>query len=50
MKNDISELGTMITDIALQRQSDDEITIADLTGVAIEDIQISKAVFLSLES
>lgn len=49
-KNDISELGTMITDEALQRQSDDEITIADLTGVAIQDIQISKAVFLSLES
>lgn len=48
-KNDIIELGKMITNKALQRQSDEEITIADLTGVAIQDIQISKAVFLKLE-
>lgn len=48
-KNDMIELGKMITNKALQRQSDEEITIADLTGVAIQDIQISKAVFLKLE-
>ncbi|MFW9777204.1 MAG: ornithine cyclodeaminase family protein [Candidatus Heimdallarchaeota archaeon] len=47
-KNDIIELGTMITNKDLQRQSDDEITVADLTGVAIQDIQISKAVFSKL--
>jgi len=29
----------------LQRSSDEQITIADLTGVAVQDIQISKAVY-----
>ncbi|MFW9854160.1 MAG: ornithine cyclodeaminase family protein [Candidatus Thorarchaeota archaeon] len=48
IKNDIIELGKMITNKELQRQSDDEITVADLTGVAIQDIQISKAVFSKL--
>lgn len=44
------ELGMMISNINLQRVSDDEITIADLTGVAVQDIQISKAVYEGLES
>ncbi len=39
------ELGTAIADVRLQRQSDDEITVVDLTGVAVQDIQISKAVW-----
>ena len=39
------ELGAAIADARLQRQSDDEITIVDLTGVAVQDIQISKAVW-----
>ena len=29
----------------LQRSSDEQITIADLTGVAVQDIRISKAVY-----
>ena len=48
----IIELGKIITNKALQRRNDDEITIVDLTGVAVQDIQISKAVyegFLSLK-
>ncbi|MHA2108738.1 MAG: ornithine cyclodeaminase family protein [Candidatus Hodarchaeales archaeon] len=48
----IIELGKIITNKALQRKNDDEITIVDLTGVAVQDIQISKAVyegFLSLK-
>ncbi len=39
------ELGAAIEDARLQRQSEDEITVADLTGVAVQDIQISKAVW-----
>jgi ornithine cyclodeaminase/alanine dehydrogenase-like protein (mu-crystallin family) len=32
-------------DPGLRRASGNEITVADLTGVAVQDIQISKAVF-----
>jgi len=42
---DIVELGAVIEDAKLRRASDDEITIADLTGVAVQDIQIAKAVW-----
>jgi ornithine cyclodeaminase len=44
-KEDLVELGTAISDKKSQRQSDDEITVVDLTGVAVQDIQISKAVW-----
>jgi len=44
-KGDLVELGTAISDRKFQRQSDDEITVVDLTGVAVQDIQISKAVW-----
>jgi ornithine cyclodeaminase len=39
------ELGRVIEDPSLRRASDEEITVADLTGVAVQDIQISKAVW-----
>jgi ornithine cyclodeaminase len=44
-KENLVELGTAISDRKFQRQSDDEITVVDLTGVAVQDIQISKAVW-----
>jgi ornithine cyclodeaminase len=44
-KGDLIELGIAISDRKFQRQSDDEITVVDLTGVAVQDIQISKAVW-----
>jgi ornithine cyclodeaminase len=44
-KEDLVELGTAISDRKFQRQSEDEITVVDLTGVAVQDIQISKAVW-----
>jgi ornithine cyclodeaminase len=44
-KEDLVELGTAISDPKLQRQSEDEITVVDLTGVAVQDIQISKALW-----
>ena len=42
------ELGRVISDETLRRRSDDETTVADLTGVAVQDIQISKAVWLAV--
>jgi len=39
------ELGRVIEDPGLRRASGSEITVADLTGVAVQDIQISKAVW-----
>jgi ornithine cyclodeaminase len=39
------ELGDAIRNPELRRQSDEEITVVDLTGVAVQDIQISKAVW-----
>ena len=42
--NSILELGNVIKNPALGRSSDDQITVADLTGVAIQDIQIAKMV------
>ena len=44
----IVELGHVIENKNLRRTNDQQITIADLTGVAIQDIQITKFVFLAL--
>ncbi|WP_438422846.1 hypothetical protein [Aquimarina macrocephali] len=41
----IVELGNAIQNPALQRTNDDQITIVDLTGVAVQDIMIAKAVY-----
>ncbi len=49
-KERVVELGTLIADTGLQRKSDTQITVADLTGVAVQDIQISKAVYEALVS
>ncbi|MCE7733425.1 MAG: ornithine cyclodeaminase family protein [Candidatus Heimdallarchaeota archaeon] len=47
-KTEIIELGKIIDNPKLGRISDTEITIVDLTGVAVQDIQISKAIYLKL--
>lgn len=44
-KNQVIELGRALQNNALQRSSDNQITIADLTGVAVQDIMIAQAVF-----
>jgi ornithine cyclodeaminase/alanine dehydrogenase-like protein (mu-crystallin family) len=41
----IVELGSIISGVTQGRTADDQVTIADLTGVAVQDIQITKAVF-----
>ncbi|MBX9744340.1 MAG: hypothetical protein K2X08_03920, partial [Chlamydiales bacterium] len=43
-EEDLIELGEVIHDRSLQRQSSKQITIADLTGVSVQDIQIAKSV------
>jgi ornithine cyclodeaminase len=43
------ELGQVISEPRFRRASEDEITVADLTGVAVQDIQISKAVWNALK-
>jgi len=44
-KNRLVELGNVISGISPSRTSAEQITIADLTGLAIQDIEIAKAVF-----
>jgi len=44
-RDKLVELGTALQHTELQRQSEDEITVVDLTGVAVQDIQIAKAVW-----
>jgi ornithine cyclodeaminase len=44
-KEKIVELGNVIINKELQRSSVEQITVADLTGVAVQDIQISKAAY-----
>lgn len=41
----VIELGNALQDQSLQRQNDQQITVADLTGVAVQDIMIAKAVY-----
>ena len=43
--NDIFELGHLINGNPVGRKNDQQISICDLTGVAVQDIQIAKAVY-----
>ena len=47
-KERVVELGHVIVNPDLQRNSEEQTTIADLTGVAVQDIQITKAVYHAL--
>jgi ornithine cyclodeaminase len=47
-KERVVELGHVIVNPDLQRTSEEQMTIADLTGVAVQDIQIAKAVYHAL--
>jgi ornithine cyclodeaminase len=47
-KEDLIELGDVIAGRQSGRTSDAQITVADLTGVAVQDIQIAKAVHEAL--
>jgi ornithine cyclodeaminase len=39
------ELGNIISGISPKRTSDEQITIADLAGLAVQDMAIARAVF-----
>ncbi len=45
----VIELGTALQNTKLQRTNDEQISIVDLTGVAVQDIMIAKAVYLNLK-
>jgi ornithine cyclodeaminase len=47
-KEKVVELGNVIMDPTLRRSSEDQITVADLTGVAVQDIKIAAAVLNEL--
>ncbi len=47
-KERVIELGNVIVNPDLQRTSEEQTTIADLTGVAVQDVQITKAVYHAL--
>ena len=49
-KDDLVELGCVISGSTEGRTSADQITVADLTGVAVQDIAITKAVYEALGS
>jgi ornithine cyclodeaminase len=49
-EDSIVELGQVIKNPQIGRNSEDQITVADLTGVAIQDIQIAKMVSVALGS
>lgn len=44
-REQIRELGSVINGDSPGRESDSQVTIADLTGVAVQDIQIAKAIY-----
>jgi len=44
------ELGHIISTKQAGRTNNEQITIADLTGVAVQDIQIAKTVYLASQS
>lgn len=48
-KEKIVELGEIILNPSIGRTSDAQLTVADLTGVAVQDIQITKAIYKELQ-
>ena len=49
LKANLTELGDIISGKAKGRSHNDQITVADLTGVAVQDIQIAKAIWQSIK-
>ena len=47
-KNNLVELGLVIDSKISYRKSKNDITVADLTGVAVQDIMITNAVYNEL--
>ena len=49
-RESLLELGRVVTEPRYRRASAEEITVADLTGVAVQDLQISQAVWDALKN
>ena len=49
-REDVRELGAIVSGGEKARRNDAQITVADLTGIAVQDIQIAKAVFENSQS
>lgn len=47
-KKDVIELGNVILNPELGRRSESQLTVADLTGVAVQDVQITKATYQAI--
>lgn len=45
---DVRELGRIVRDPSLGRTDDTQITVVDLVGLAVQDIQIAKAVLAAI--
>lgn len=48
--NKVVELGTAIQNVALQRTNEQQISIVDLTGVAVQDMMIAKTVYTNFKN
>ena len=48
--DDVVELGAVIAGTVPGRTSEDDITVADLTGVAVQDIEIARTVLEAVEA
>ena len=48
--DDLVELGNVIREIHPGRESDEQVTVADLTGVAVQDLMIAEAVLSAVSS
>lgn len=48
VEDDLRELGHVIAGAVTGRDNDQQITVADLTGVAVQDIQITKGIYEAL--
>ena len=48
--NKVVELGTAIQNTALQRTNEQQISIVDLTGVAVQDMMIAKAIYTNFKN
>ena len=46
---DLIEIGNIFENPQRGRKNDEDITVADLTGVAVQDLVIAEAVFNALE-
>jgi ornithine cyclodeaminase len=49
-KDRILELGQIISGRARGRESKDQVTVADLTGVAVQDMAIAQAVYYASQA